>query len=99
MRRFGVPRVYSRMADWFFLSHDTGSAFSPAAGTSKPASYLERPMQISHSEVRRHPIWQREVHHERQIAGPSGAISPRGRMILAVVVGIFAFASILVSAA
>ncbi|MBK6489172.1 MAG: hypothetical protein IPF98_20505 [Gemmatimonadetes bacterium] len=56
-------------------------------------------MQISHSEVRRHPIWQREVHHERQIAGPSGAISPRGRMILAVVVGIFAFASILVSAA
>ena len=40
-------------------------------------------MQISHIEVRRHPIWQREVHHERHVAGPQGAISPRGRLILA----------------
>lgn len=55
-------------------------------------------MQISHSEVRRHPIWQREVHHERQIAGPSGAISPRGRMILTVVIGIVAMAWLLVRA-
>jgi len=42
----------------------------------------ERAMQISHIEVRRHPIWQREVHHERLVAGPNGAISPRGRIVL-----------------
>ena len=56
-------------------------------------------MQISHIEVRRHPIWQREVPHERRIAGPSGAISPRGRMIIAVVLGVFAVAFMLVFAA
>jgi hypothetical protein len=44
-------------------------------------------MEISHTEVRRHPIWQREVHHERQIAAPNGAISPRGRFVLAAMLG------------
>lgn len=53
-------------------------------------------MQISHSEVRRHPIWQREVHHERQIAGPNGAISPRGRLILTSIVGALLVATFLV---
>jgi hypothetical protein len=53
-------------------------------------------MQISHSEVRRHPIWQREVHHERQIAGPNGAISPRGRLILTTIFGALLVATILV---
>ncbi|MEP7382395.1 MAG: hypothetical protein ABI910_11945 [Gemmatimonadota bacterium] len=55
-------------------------------------------MQISHSEVRRHPIWKREVHHERQIAGPKGAISPRGRMILSAIAGALILATLLVSA-
>ncbi len=55
-------------------------------------------MQISHSEVRRHPIWKREVHHERQIAGPRGGISPRGRMILTAIAGALIVATILVRA-
>lgn len=53
-------------------------------------------MQISHSEVRRHPIWQQEVHHERQIAAPQGAISPRGRMILTAIAGALIVATLLV---
>lgn len=61
--------------------------------------FVERAMQISHSEVRRHPIWQREVHHERQIAGPQGAISPRGRMILTAIAGALIVATLLVRAA
>lgn len=52
--------------------------------------------QISHIEVRRHPIWQRESHHERLVARPNGAISPRGRMILVTVAGILLMASWLV---
>ncbi len=55
-------------------------------------------MQISHIEVRRHPIWQRELHHERLVAGPNGAISPRGRMILATVLGVVAVAAFMVAA-
>ena len=47
-------------------------------------------MQISHIEVRRHPIWQREVHQERLVARPKGVISPRERVVLAVVAGIVA---------
>ena len=52
-------------------------------------------MQISHIEVRRHPIWQREVRNERHIAGPNGAISPGGRAVLATVAGVLALASLL----
>ncbi|HNV76859.1 MAG: hypothetical protein IPF87_00580 [Gemmatimonadetes bacterium] len=48
--------------------------------------------QISHIEVRRHPIWQKESHHERLVAGPNGAISPRGRMILVTVAGMLLMA-------
>lgn len=47
-------------------------------------------MQISHIEVRRHPIWQREVHQGHLVARPNGAISPRGRLVLAAFVGIVA---------
>lgn len=47
-------------------------------------------MQISHIEVRRHPIWQREVHQGHLVARPNGAISPRGRLALAAVIGIVA---------
>lgn len=55
-------------------------------------------MQISHIEVRRHPIWQRESHSERLVAGPNGAISPRGRMVLATVAGMLVLAALLVRA-
>ena len=54
-------------------------------------------MQISHIEVRRHPIWQREVRNQRFIAGPNGAISPGGRALLATVAGVLALAAILVA--
>ncbi|HEX4932875.1 MAG TPA: hypothetical protein VFV33_06840 [Gemmatimonadaceae bacterium] len=53
-------------------------------------------LQISHIEVRRHPIWQRESHAERLVAGPNGAISPRGRLILATVFGMAIVAALLV---
>jgi hypothetical protein len=52
--------------------------------------------QISHIEVRRHPIWQRESHHGRLVEGPNGAISPGGRMILATVLGMAVVAALLV---
>ncbi|MCC6931564.1 MAG: hypothetical protein IT359_21420 [Gemmatimonadaceae bacterium] len=52
--------------------------------------------QISHIEVRRHPIWQREVHNEHLVARPNGAISPRGRLILATVIGVALVATILI---
>ncbi len=54
-------------------------------------------MQISHIEVRRHPIWQREVRNQRLIAGPNGAFSPGGRALLATVAGVLALAAILVA--
>lgn len=52
--------------------------------------------QISHIEVRRHPIWQQESHSERLVARPNGAISPRGRMILATLFGMAIVAAFLV---
>lgn len=52
--------------------------------------------QISHIEVRRHPIWQQELHAEHLVARPNGAISPRGRMILATVFGVVVVAALLV---
>ncbi len=52
--------------------------------------------QISHIEVRRHPIWQQEVHAEHLVARPNGAISPRGRMILATLFGMALVAAILI---
>lgn len=55
-------------------------------------------MQISHTEVRRHPIWQREVHQERLVAGPNGAISPRGKLVLAAAIFIVAVAILVVAA-
>ncbi|MDP1857970.1 MAG: hypothetical protein Q8K82_04835 [Gemmatimonadaceae bacterium] len=54
-------------------------------------------MQISHIEVRRHPIWQREVRNARLIAGPTGAIFHGGRAVLAAVAGVLALAVILVA--
>jgi hypothetical protein len=56
----------------------------------------EGSMQISHIEVRRHPIWQREVHQERLVARPNGAISPGGRLVLAAFVGIVAIGVVLI---
>ena len=53
--------------------------------------------QISHIEVRRHPIWQRESHSEHLVARPNGAISPRGRMILATLFGMMVVAAFLVA--
>jgi hypothetical protein len=52
--------------------------------------------QISHIEVRRHPIWQQESHSERLVARPNGAISPRGRMILATLFGMAIVAALLI---
>ena len=52
--------------------------------------------QISHIEVRRHPIWQQEVHNEHLVARPNGAISPRGRLILATVFGMAVVATLLI---
>lgn len=53
-------------------------------------------MQISHIEVRRHPILQRELRRETLVEGPHGAISRRGRMILGTVVGMVLLAALLV---
>jgi len=55
-------------------------------------------MQISHIEVRRHPILQRELRQETLVEGPHGAISPRGRLILGTVVGMVLLATLLVRA-
>lgn len=56
-------------------------------------------MQISHIEVRRHPIWQREVHQGRLVAGPNGVISPREWAFLAVVAGIVAIGVLILAMA
>lgn len=53
--------------------------------------------QISHIEVRRHPIWQRELHSGRLVARPNGAISPRGRLILATLFGMAVLATLLIN--
>ena len=47
-------------------------------------------MQISHIEVRRHPIWQREVRHEHRVAGPTAAPSARTWVALVMLVGVLA---------
>ena len=47
-------------------------------------------MQISHIEVRRHPIWQREVRHEHLVDGPTAAPSVRAWVALVMVVGVLA---------
>ena len=52
--------------------------------------------EISHVEVRRHPIWRGEVRSETPVAGPNGAISPGGRLILATALGVVAVATVLV---
>lgn len=57
---------------------------------------MRETMEISHVEVRRHPIWKGEVRHESQVAGPTGAISPGGRLILATAFGIIAVATLIV---
>ena len=57
---------------------------------------MRQAMEISHVEVRRHPIWKGEVRHESQVAGPNGAISPNGRLALATVLGAIAVATALV---
>ncbi|MEO6445888.1 MAG: hypothetical protein ABIZ91_04010 [Gemmatimonadaceae bacterium] len=54
-------------------------------------------MQISHTEVRRHPIWQREVHSERQVAGPRHRLSLLARTTLATLAGVAAVASALIA--
>lgn len=54
-------------------------------------------MQISHIEVRRHPIWQREVRTGRQIEGPGRAPSSRAGVIIATCIGILAVAGVLVA--
>lgn len=54
-------------------------------------------MQISHIEVRRHPIWQREVRNERHIAGPNGAFSRRGKAVLLTFTGMLGVAIWLVT--
>lgn len=56
-------------------------------------------MQISHIEVRRHPILQRELHGEavgdHLVAGPNERLSSRGRAVLATAVGMIVLAVVL----
>jgi len=63
------------------------------------ATSTEGSMQISHIEVRRHPIWQREVHHEHLVAGPGNGTSRRSRLAVVVVVGLAAVVALLVTLA
>lgn len=53
--------------------------------------------QISHIEVRRHPIWQREVQRERKVERPRSALTARSLVFS--VAGAIVFATILVVAA
>lgn len=55
-------------------------------------------MEISHAEVRRHPIWQREARGGHEVEGPHGAISPRGRFLLMTMLGAIVLAVALVAA-
>ena len=56
----------------------------------------ESATEISHAEVRRHPIWQREVRHEHKVAADSGAVSRSGRIALLTAIGALIVAAMLV---
>ena len=60
----------------------------------------ESTTEISHVEVRRHPIWQREVRHEHKVTAHNGAISRGARLVTwATAVGALLVATMLVLSA
>ena len=57
---------------------------------------MRQAMEISHVEVRRHPIWKVELRSETQLVAPSRSMAPSGRLVIATVFGVIAVATALV---
>lgn len=84
---------------YVFIGHEVARQ----RGNRRPGRWDDRRMvmsesatEISHVEVRRHPIWQREVRHEHKVAADSGAVSRGGRLVLMTVIGALLVAAVLV---